>query len=475
MGIESSKESWDLFMLGYQAHNSGKLQDSEVIYRFLNKIYPDDIDVLHLLGTNLYQLEKYDESLILLEKCLSLNPDFAEALSNYGNCLKLIGRYEEAIVVLEKSVALKPDFADPLCNLGACLYDVGRFDESEVILKKSILLNPRAESFNNLGLIVKHRNPIEALKYFSKAIEINNNYADAHWNLSLVQLMMGDYLNGWKQYEWRYAANSILWHGIAQPHWNGEDLNGKSIFIHSEQGFGDTLQFCRYLSLFEKNVKILFACPEPLVKLISYSFSNIEIVKGIPIFDHHCPLMSLPMVFNTTLESIPPSSYLRVDKQSIEKYSLPENIKKIGLVWAGGARKNMPKVHEIDKRRSMKLSQLEPLFKLPFQFHSLQKDEAAEQIKPEYNLIDRTSELTDFYETASLIMNLDLVISVDTAVAHLAAALGKPVYILSRYDACWRWLYSRTDSPWYPSVKLFKQPSPGDWDTVINDVITNLI
>jgi len=486
--MQVNEVSRNAFSLAYNLHNAGRLQESKVVYELLLSLYPLDFDVIHLLGTNLYQLGDLDSSLPLLEKAVEIAPDVAEAWSNYGNVLKLKGQYEKALVAYKKSVKLKPDgYTDNLCNIGGVLYDMGRFDEAEEYLLKAVNLGAhKAECLNNLGLLTKHREPTLALEHFQKAIDDKPDMEDAYWNKALVHLMLGEYIEGWNLFEHRYASGAIYHHGIDTPHWNGEDLTGKTILIHSEQGYGDSVQFCRYLPLLKTQfnaAEVIFLCQPPLVKLIQQSLPTVDVRPLVSNtigfqFQFHAPLMSLPRGFKTLVETIPNQlPYLTVNPETSTKFAekLSSVTKlKCGLVWAGGNRPGFAKASLVDKRRSMKLEYLKPILKNnpDVYFVSLQKDESANQLTPDYPVESTLiTECSDFADTAALINNLDLVITIDSSVSHVTAALGKPTLILSRYDQCWRWLWKRTDSPWYPNaVTLFQQTNSGDWTQPVNQV-----
>jgi hypothetical protein len=273
---------------------------------------------------------------------------------------------------------------------------------------------------------------------------------------------------------------------FTHPPWLGDEkLAGKTILLHAEQGYGDTLQFCRYSALVAAlGARVVLEAPWPLARLLASLDGVVKMVpRGDPLppFDQHCPLMSLPLAFGTTLATVPAPAQVRVAPERIDAWrqrlaGVPGL--RVGLVWAGSARRTDPDARAIDRRRSITLAHFAPLATVQgVSFVSLQKDEPARQTlapPPGMTVIDVTTELNDFADTAALIGALDLVISVDTAVAHLAGTLGKPVWILTQFDSCWRWLVGRTDSPWYPSARLFRQPVLGDWDAVIGDVVTAL-
>jgi len=288
---------------------------------------------------------------------------------------------------------------------------------------------------------------------------------------------------GWKEYEWRWQTTQLSGRArdFLAPLWDGTAIEDRTILLHAEQGFGDTLQFCRYVPLIACGARIILEVQAPLVRLLSRLPGVTQIVAhgdGLPPFDLHCPLLSLPRAFGTTLDTIPAvTPYLSADPALAanwhERLAGLDDLR-IGLVWAGSQRLNRPEEAAFDRRRSIALDAMAPLGEASgVSFISLQKDElAAQAIHPphEMRLHDFTADLHDFEDTAALIVNLDLVISVDTSVAHLAGALGKPVWLLNRFDTCWRWLLNRDDSPWYPTLRQFRQPGPGDWNSMIREV-----
>jgi hypothetical protein len=304
----------------------------------------------------------------------------------------------------------------------------------------------------------------------------------------LCRLSLGDFALGWRKYEWRWQQPTVLGSQSdrARPLWLGAtDVIGKTILLHAEQGFGDTLQFCRYAPLVARTADVVLEVPRPLLRLLSTLPGVSRIVASgdpLPHFDLHCPLLSLPLAFGTTLADLPNHvPYLRADPVHVTAWRqrlAPLPGIRVGLVWSGNPRLDIPLANRIDRRRSTTLDRLAPLGEIPgVSLVSLQKGDFRAQSTtppPGLAIADWTDELDDFADTAALIEALDLVISVDTSVVHLAGALGKPVWVLNRYDACWRWLRDRGDSPWYPTARLFRQPTPGDWDGMIAEVVAAL-
>jgi len=300
----------------------------------------------------------------------------------------------------------------------------------------------------------------------------------------MALLAQGDLATGWEEYEWRWKTPHFVaaCRNFSQPQWRGESAAGRTLLIHAEQGYGDTLQFCRYAPMAAaRGLRVILEVPQPLVRLLR-SLPGVDQVvargEDLPAFDLHCPMLSMPLAFGTTLATIPSAPfYLQADAGQVAAWrtrldAMEDQNPRIGLVWAGNPRRHAPELAAIDRRRSLPLEQLAPLLDLSgLHFFSLHKDgPAPEGVKA----TDFMHEMKDFADTTALIANLDLVISVDSAVAHLAAALGKQVWLLDRFDPCWRWLRGRRDSPWYPTVLLYRQTHPGDWAPVLAEVAANL-
>ncbi len=436
-------------------------------------------------GNALQGRKRFDEAVAACDRALTLQPDFATAHCNRGNALHELGRFDEALAACERAVALRPDFAAAHCNRGNALQELQLFDDAVAAYDRALALQPDfADAHYNRGNALQAlKRSEQALAGFERAIALRPDFADAHFNEALCRLVTGDLARGWEKYEWRWQTTQI---GDAKrffdrPLWRGaQDIAGKTMLLHAEQGMGDTIQFCRYVPLVaERGARVILEVPAPLHALMRSLGGGARIVamgETLPDFDLHCPLLSLPLAFGTALDTIPSRMpYLYADGGKArawrDRFGKHDRLR-VGLVWAGNPRKELPGAHRIDRRRSMAFDRLAPLFAIAdCEFYSLQKgDEAAAQLRTSAwreRVVDWTDELHDFSDTAALIENLDLVIAVDTSVAHLAGALGKPFWLLNRDDTCWRWLRDRDDSPWYPTARQFRQDLSRDWDNVI--------
>jgi tetratricopeptide (TPR) repeat protein len=333
-----------------------------------------------------------------------------------------------------------------------------------------------------MGFVLQDKGQFrDAMTLYQKALQINPNLAEAHGHMSYILLLFGNFKEGWKEFEWRWKTKKLQQRNFSQPFWDGSDIQDKSILLHTEQGFGDAIQFVRYVSaVAQRGAKVILECREELLTLFKSLEGVTQVIKygeQIPEFDVHCPVMSLPLIFSTEVETIPKKvPYIFTEQDLIDSWSkkVTSSSSKlaIGLVWSGNP------VYSGDRYRSLSLDMFSPLNQLEqVTFYSLQKGEAAQQAKnpPKgLHLIDYTDEIHDFSDTAALIENLDLVISVDTAVAHLAGALGKPVWTLLPFVPDWRWMLDREDSPWYPSMRLFRQKTYGDWESLIANITIEL-
>ncbi len=445
---------------------------------------PDYAEAHNNRGVVLCELRRFSEALGSYEKALALNPNYAEAHNNRGAALRGLMRHDEALASYEKALALNPNYGEAHNNRGVVLGELKQPDKALTCYTNALKIIPDyADAYYNQGLALFNLNRLDdALASYDQAVSIKPDYAEAHWNKSLLLLLTGKFPEGWSLYDWRLKRSDTSrdYRSFSKPSWRGEtDIQGKRLLIQCEQGLGDVVQFCRYaLKLHALGAKIILEVQGSLIPLVSTMQCPMHIVaKGavLPEFDAYCPIMSLPYAFNTTLETIPADvPYLFGNESKVREWQHRLGSKdkpRVGLVWSGS------ETHQNDSNRSIRLERLLPLLSASIEWHSLQKLYRENDIP----ILDRHSEikqhqedLRDFSDTAALIECLDLVISVDTSVAHVAGAIGKPVWILLPYHPDFRWMLERTDSPWYPTAKLYRQPKSEDWQSVIHQVLLEL-
>lgn len=487
-----------LLVGGLEFLEKKEYQKSQDNFKQVLQTIPNNPEVLNLLGISYYEAKDLQTALQYLTQSIALNPNNSKALYNHGLALYDLHRLDEAIISYSKAIALNPNYCDALSNRGAALFELNKLEAALIDLNKALEIDPgHANAHLNRGNTLQMMHLLDdALLSYENAIKIEPNNAIAHWGYATTLLQSGEYEKGFSEFEWRIKnprLSSLFTEKFDSPAWSGaESIENKTILIHSEQGFGDTIQFCRYIKkVSELGAIVLVSVEEPLAELLS-TIEGIEkiYVKGtepIPAYDYHCSILSLPHAFKTSIDSIPSGiPYLAVDnkKKLAWKSKLGTKTKlRIGIVWAGGFRPNNPELHLVNNRRNIQLEKFSALKDLDIEIYSLQKGEQAEKELKEFQttnilgrtIIDYTRDLHNFSDTAALIENLDLVISVDTSTAHLAGAIGKPVWILNRRDSCWRWLINRNDSPWYLSAKLFRQSINGQWNEVMEEVRSELI
>ena len=414
---------------------------------------------------------------------INVNPDFYGSYFNLGTLYLEQHRLEEAIEQFQKVIYLDQLFFKAYFNCGIALLDLERYSEAEEAFTSSIQINPRfADGWYGLGnALHKQGRYNEAIFNFNTAISIHPFYAKAYWNKGHSLLLTGDFEQGWKLNEWRWQANNLPKYGkaVSKPVWLGEySVKGKTVLVHSEQGLGDIIQFSRYIKLVKDlGATVIFELPRELHLVLNNIPGADKLVTTsgeTPDYDYHIPLMSLPLAFKTDASNIPfATSYIQADKsKSLEWQSRIDHSRvNIGLVWEGSEKSGM----YVNQRRNIPTSIISKLLDvslLPIDFYSLQKD-TTNQLTDD-NVFNFTKELHDFSDTAALIDNLDLVITVDSSVAHLAGAMGKRVWLLNRFDTDWRW-FNDHSSPWYQSMTIYKQITPGDWDSVITRVKDDLV
>jgi tetratricopeptide (TPR) repeat protein len=437
----------------------------------------DIVDALFDRADTLYEMKRFEAARTSYDRALALRPDNAEALFRHGNALHALKRPEEALASYDRAIARRPDSVETLSNRGAVLHEIDRFEEALASYDGALAWRPDAvEVLSNRGNVLHDlKRFTEALESYERALALRPDYAEAHRNESLCRRLIGDFERGWAKNEWRWEAEQMRVDKryLTQPLWLGVgDIAGRTILLYEEQGFGDTIQFCRYAPLVEQiGARVILEVPRPLHELLRTLPGDAHVVSRgdpLPDFEVHCPFLSLPLALGTRLETIPASTpYLHASPQAVADWDArlgPKRRSRIGLVWSGSP------THKNDRRRSVSLRALAPLFEIDATFVSLHKDvrpDDAAALKDRGDVLHFGDALKDFSETAALISNLDLVISVDTSVAHLAGALAKPVWVLLPHVPDWRWLLDRDDSPWYPTARLFRQDDTRAWDGVI--------
>ena len=442
---------------------------------------PDHAESHGNRGGVLHLLKRWDEALQSHDHAIRLRPEYAGAHFNRGVTLQELGRWDEALASYERAIRLNPEYAEAHGNRGNTLKELGRFDEALASYDRAVELKPDfAQAYSNRGNTLKALKRLnEALASHDRALRIEPDYAEGHWNRCLCHLLMGDFTHGWEGYEWRWRLEQRQkWkRDFKQPFWLGkESLSGRTILLHGEQGLGDTLQFCRYARLVnELGARVILEVQQSLVSLLARLDGVTHVVargSALPEFDCHCPLLSLPLAFKTRLDTIPAEhNYISADDEKVSEWraKLGERIKpRIGLVWSSSTPSD----------KSIALADIARALPDGFQYVSLQKevrDVDAGVLASCPGMLHFAEQLNDFADTAALCALMDVVVSVDTSVAHLAGAMGKPLWILVTYVPDWRWLLDRNDSPWYPSARLFRQERTGDWAGVIDRVRTELL
>jgi tetratricopeptide (TPR) repeat protein len=468
--------------LGRTLRAHGELKEAVDMFRRAVALDPDNDDFQNQLGSLYSALNRCDLAAAHFRRATELKPGFAVAHANLGMALAELNRWDDAIAAYERAAALDPDDASIRVNLAFARDDPAGIADAEAQCRRLIAARSNLpDAHNAMGLILQKQNRLdESLASYRKAIALKPDFLPALINESLVLLLLGRYDEAWPKYEWRCRLPMLRRNERTQPQWQGDDIASKTILLHSEQGFGDTIQFLRYVPLVAERARhVVLEIPRPLVRMAaSLPIDNITIVpnnRPPPRTDVHCPLLGLPRIFGTRVDNIPGRvPYLMPRRPLVERWARmlgADSRLKVGLAWAGNPE------HKGNRSRSLTLGQLAPLFGAAgVAWYSIQVGPPANHVKrlPQGTLTDLSPQLTDFAETAGAILNLDLLIAVDTSVAHLAGALARPVWIMLAFSPDWRWLLARDDSPWYPSVRLYRQPVPGDWDSVIARVTRDL-
>jgi len=513
-----------------EAHNNAgnalsevkRFDEALVRYYKAIKLKPDYAEVYSNFGNALTGLQRFDEALVSYARAIALTPDFPQPHNNLGTALKNLKRFEEALVSYDKAILLKQDYAEAHRNRGIALTDLKRFDEAKASFDIAIALTPDdaeayyslaivqtelhdraaalanydmavalrpdyADAHNNRGIILAELGRFdEACASYDRATTLNADWPEVHTNKSFSLLLNGHFSEGWPLFEWRRRKPELTdlfaARAYPQPLWSGQDIVGKVLFVYWEQALGDTIQFCRYVTSAEAlGATVVFSVQDSLHQLLTTLSPSVTLIgenETPPQFDFHAPLMSLPLAFKTALGNIPAAaSYLRAEPARVAKWnkSLDQDGFKIGIVWQGSTGK-------IDIGRSFPLAAIEPLSLVPnVRLISLQKGAGSEQIgtlPPDMRVeklgADYDSGSDAFLDAAAVMQSLDLIITSDTSMAHLAGALGHPVWVALKAVPDWRWLLERQDCPWYPGMRLFRQKTDGDWAHLFADMAADL-
>ncbi len=457
-----------------------KLEAARCFYQAVRE-QPDYTDAHFNLGLALQESKQLAEAGACYEQVVRLQPDHASAWNNLGVARRQLGQLSKAVEAHRRAVLLSPGNVDFLNSLANALRAVEQVGEAIQILEQTLQINSNcAVLWHTLGNARREAGELcESQAAFRRALQIEPQLVESHWDLAFTLLLQGDFLRGWEEYEWRWQRQDHPARSFAAPTWQGEELRGRRLLVYAEQGAGDTIQFVRYLPLLaQRGARVVLECPQPLVSLLQ-TLPGLETViargDALPPVDLQCALLSLPHRFQTTLDSIPASvPYLqsRGDSPRLPPVrTIAGRQLRVGLVRAGNP------AHQNDARRSISLEVLQPLLShTEITFYSLQPptNVVGHHPKTDHWPVDLSALINDYADTAALIRQLDLVISVDTSVAHLAGALGHPVWLLLPFAPDWRWLMQRDDSPWYPGMRLFRQPTAGDWSFVIKEVSESL-
>ena len=442
-------------------------------------------DELYRQATSAAAARDFEGAVRLYDRAMAADPTRAETYYKRGNALKDLRRFDAALASYDEAIARKPDYAYAYCNRGFVQHRLGLLTEALASYDQAIALQPADAlvHYNRALLLQDGLRWQEALASYDHAVAIDPQFADAQYNRALTQLFLGDFANGWRGYEWRWRNAQRLVIGevrtFEQPLWLGaEPIAGRRLLLHCEGGLGDTLQFCRYASGCARlGATVLLEVQPPLIELLATLEGVSEcIVAGsaLPPFDYHCPLMSLPLAFKTTVETIPaPRRYVRADPARIAEWHArlgSPSRPRIGLVWSGNPN------NALDQRRSIRLAEWIAHLPTELDYFCVQRqvrpgDAAALDSSAIFSFDD---DLLDFANTAALCECLDLVVSVDTSIAHLSGALGRPTWVPLAFIPDWRWMLGRDDCPWYPTMRLYRQQAAGNWSEVLARVATDL-
>ena len=492
--VTSSTALLTQFQLAVSLHQQGRWQDAAVLYDSIIAEQPGHADVWHMRGLLDAQVGEHAQAVQRISQAIAIDAIQSAYFNNRGLAYQNQHLFEDALADFQQAIALQPKLAQAHCNLGNVLQELHRHEEALICFDRAIELQPDyADAYFNRGNLYAAMLDIpKACANYDQALALNPDDVDVKFSKGNALLLAGEYITGWHLYDLgcvklmlkEYKDFSTLFATGDKP------LQGLTFLLQADQGLGDTLQFIRYAPFVHAmGARVIAEVQAPLLSLLSNMQGvDVWIKKGdaLPPHDHRCQLMSLPHFFKTTLVTIPPCPVLVVDENKRRFWANklgPADKPRVGLVWNGGPKYRHQLILDMNKRRNISLAHLKALAGIDVEFISLQKGEPAESefrqaVTAGWDgppIQDHVHELKDFSDTASLGMNWELVSAVDTSTAHFAASLGKPVWLLNRYDTCWRWLLEREDSPWYPSIKIYRQSTWGDWDGVMQKVRADLL
>jgi tetratricopeptide (TPR) repeat protein len=464
--------------LGSTLKQQGKLDEAVACYRRAVELKPHLAEAIYNLSVALNEQGNAGDAVACFRRAVELKPELTDVHYNLGNAFKDQGRFDEAAACYRQVLQFKPDFAEVHNNLGAVFADQAKLDEAVACFHRSLELKwDNAQAHSNLGAALREQGKLdEAIACFRRAVELKPDFAEVHWNLALAWLLVGNWQHGWPQYEWRRRTKDASPRDFSQPLWDGEPLAAKTILLYAEQGLGDTIQFVRYAAVVKRfAATVVVECQKPLLGLLEGCPGVDHLVAqgdSLPAFDVQAPLLSVPGILKTSVETIPARiPYLFAKPVILERWRhrlIGLDGFKIGIVWQGNP------AYRGDRSRSIPLRCFGPLAAIPgVRLVSLQKGAGTEQLAEVRDLFPVTelgSRLEDFLDTAAVMRSLDLVIACDTAVAHLAGALGIPAWVALPLAADWRWMLDRSDSPWYPTMQLFRQRDRGNWQGVFEEI-----
>jgi tetratricopeptide (TPR) repeat protein len=452
-------------------------------YRRAIEIDPHVAETYNNLGNALRHKQQMDDAISAYRDAIARTPRLPDAHYNLAIALKDSRRFDEAIAEFQQAIALRPNYPEALNNLGNVYQSVGRLEEAAALFRHAIALRPGfVNARNNLANVLHDELKLDdAIASYKQVMEMAPEWALPHYNYSLTLLLLGEFEQGWREHESRRKAPEIeiFIQDFPKPSWDGNDLRGRTVLIHSEQGFGDAIQFARYLPMVAaRGGRVIFQCHEELADLFKgFAGADQIIARGQPLpeFDLHLPLLSLPLIFETnSIERIPADvPYLRANPEISQRWRQRvaplEGTFKVGLVWSG---RTHPPGRSVELAALSALAQIAGVSLVSLQFGEASKQ--ADSPPAGMKIASWSDDLRDFTDTAALIEQIDLLITIDTAAAHLAGAMGKPVWVLVPWKPDWRWLLDRDDSPWYPTMRLYRQPARGDFATPIQRLAADL-